>query len=63
MVSMSEHAPAMVRKRADKYIIALIPLVLQMMADMADDEEWATSDVVTDDDNSDNNVIFRSFGL
>lgn len=60
MVSLSEHAPAMVRKRADKYIVALIPLVLQMMADMDDDEEWATSDVVTDDDNSDNNAIAES---
>ena len=60
MVSLSENAPAMVRKRAEKYIIALIPLVLQMMTDMDDDEDWATSDVVTDDDNSDNNVIAES---
>lgn len=60
MVSLSENAPAMVRKRADKYVIALIPLVLQMMTDMEDDPEWATSDVVADDDNSDNNVIAES---
>lgn len=60
MVSLSENAPAMVRKRAEKYIVALIPLVLQMMTDMDDDEDWATSDVVTDDDNSDNNVIAES---
>lgn len=60
MVSLSENAPAMVRKRAEKYVVALIPLVLQMMTDMDDDEDWATSDVVTDDDNSDNNVIAES---
>ncbi|XP_067614434.1 importin-5 [Eurosta solidaginis] len=60
MVSLSENAPAMVRKRADKYIVALIPLVLQMMTDLEDDEEWAKSDVVTDEDNSDNNVIAES---
>ncbi|KAM7363450.1 karyopherin beta 3 [Cochliomyia hominivorax] len=60
MVSLAENAPAMVRKRAEKYINALIPLVLQMMTDMDDDENWATSDVVTDDDNSDNNVIAES---
>ncbi|XP_018786475.1 PREDICTED: importin-5 isoform X1 [Bactrocera latifrons] len=60
MVSLSENAPAMVRKRADKYVLALIPLVLQMMTDLDDDKEWATSDVVTDDDNSDNNVIAES---
>lgn len=50
----------MVRKRAEKYIVALIPLVLQMMTDMEDDEDWATSDSVTEDDNSDNNVIAES---
>uniref|UniRef100_A0A1A9WGS4 TOG domain-containing protein n=1 Tax=Glossina brevipalpis TaxID=37001 RepID=A0A1A9WGS4_9MUSC len=60
MVSLSENAPAMVRRRAEKYIILLIPLILQMMTDMEDDEEWATSDVVSDDDNSDNNVIAES---
>ncbi|XP_036330351.1 importin-5 isoform X2 [Rhagoletis pomonella] len=60
MVSLSENAPAMVRKRAEKYIVTLIPLVLQMMTDLDEDEEWATSDVVTDDDNSDNNVIAES---
>lgn len=60
MVSLSENAPAMVRRRAEKYIVALIPLVLQMMTDMEDDEEWATSDSVTEDDNSDNNVIAES---
>ncbi|ALC46856.1 Karybeta3 [Drosophila busckii] len=60
MVSLAENAPAMVRKRAEKYIIALIPLVLQMMTDLDDDDNWATADVVNEDDHSDNNVIAES---
>ncbi|SPP83609.1 importin-5 [Drosophila guanche] len=60
MVSLSENAPAMVRKRAEKYIVALIPLVLQMMTDLDDDDDWSTTDVVDDDDHSDNNVIAES---
>lgn len=61
MVSMSENAPAMVRKRAEKYVVALIPLVLQMMTDDLDDnEDWAMSDEVTENDNSDNNIIAES---
>ncbi|EDW67063.1 importin-5 [Drosophila virilis] len=60
MVSLAENAPAMVRKRAEKYIIALIPLVLQMMTDLDEDEDWATADVINEDDHSDNNVIAES---
>ncbi|XP_055850061.1 importin-5 [Episyrphus balteatus] len=61
MVSMAENAPAMVRKRAEKYVVALIPLVLQMMTDDLDDnEDWAVSDEVTENDNSDNNIIAES---
>lgn len=60
MVSLSENAPAMVRKHAEKYVVALIPLVLQLMTDIDDDDEWATSDVVSEDDSSDNNVIAES---
>lgn len=60
MVSLSENAAAMVRKHAEKYIIALIPLILQMMTDLEDDDEWSTSDQIADDDNSDNNVIAES---
>lgn len=60
MVSLSENAPAMVRKRADKHVTALIPLVLMMMADLDDDDNWAVSDEVNEDDCSDNNVIAES---
>lgn len=60
MVSLAENAPAMVRKRAEKYIGALIPQVLQMMTDLEDDEEWSVSDEIEDDDTMDNNVIAES---
>lgn len=60
MVSLSENAAPMMRKRAEKYIIALIPLVLQMLTEIDDDDEWAVSDQITDEDNSDNNIIAES---
>lgn len=59
MVSLSENAAAMVRKKAEKYITALVPLVLKMMTDFDDDEDWATSEEV-DEDSGDNNVIAES---
>uniref|UniRef100_A0A1L8DXF0 Putative karyopherin importin beta 3 n=4 Tax=Nyssomyia neivai TaxID=330878 RepID=A0A1L8DXF0_9DIPT len=59
MVSLSENASATVRKRCDKFIIALIPLVLQMMTDLEDDETWSVSEM-TEEDNSDNNIIAES---
>lgn len=60
MVSLAENAAPMVRKRAEKYVVALIPLVLQMMTDLDEDDEWAVSDMIAEDDNSDNNVIAES---
>lgn len=60
MVSLAENAAAMVRKKAEKYIQALVPLVLQMMTELEDDEEWAVSDEIVEDDTSDNNVIAES---
>lgn len=60
LVSFAENAPAMVRKHAGKYIELLIPAVLTMMTDIEDDDNWATSDEVCDDDNSDNNCMAES---
>lgn len=60
MVTFAENAAPMVRKHADKYIEALIPLVLQMMTDIEDEPEWSVSDEVADEDNSDNNCIAES---
>lgn len=60
MVSLSENASAMVRKKAEKYIVMLVPLVLKMMTELEDDDEWAVSDEITDDDTGENNVIAES---
>lgn len=60
MVSLAENAAAMVRKKAERYVTALVPLVLQMMTDLEDDPEWAISDEIIEDDTSDNNVIAES---
>uniref|UniRef100_A0A1B0AZW6 Uncharacterized protein n=1 Tax=Glossina palpalis gambiensis TaxID=67801 RepID=A0A1B0AZW6_9MUSC len=55
-VSLSENVSAMIRRRAEKYIA----LLMQMMTDMEDDEEWTISDMISDDDTSENNVIVES---
>lgn len=60
MVSLAENAPAMIRNRAEKYVIALIPMILQMMTDVDDDESWAMSDDTEEDDTNDNNIIAES---
>jgi importin-5 len=60
MVSLAENAAAMVRKNADKYVATLIPLILQMMTDLEDDDEWSVSDEITEEDSSDTNVIAES---
>ncbi|KAI4464528.1 importin beta [Holotrichia oblita] len=57
MVTLAEMAPAMVRKSAGKYIIQLIPLVLQFMADLDDEEGWSEQDELLDEDNDSNNVV------
>lgn len=51
MVTLSETAPAMMRKEAGKYIVVLVPLILKMMTDLEDDPEWSISDEITEDDN------------
>ncbi|XP_070496261.1 importin-5 [Chironomus tepperi] len=60
MVSLSENAAAMVRKKAEKYVAALVPLVLKMMTELDDDEDWSVSDEIEDDDTGENNVIAES---
>lgn len=60
MVSLSENASAMVRKKAEKYIAALVPLVLKMMTELDEDEEWSVTDEIEDDDTGENNVIAES---
>lgn len=51
MVTLSETAPAMLRKVGAKYIPLLVPQVLKMMTDLEDDSNWSVSDEIIDDDN------------
>lgn len=60
MVTMSETAPAMVRRVCSKYVEALVPLILQMMTDLEDEADWSISDEIIDDDNDSNNVAAES---
>lgn len=60
IVSFAENAASMVRKHAEKYIEILIPAVLQMMTDIEHDSDWAVSDELAEEDNSDNNCIAES---
>lgn len=60
MVTLSETAPAMVRKVSHKYITPLVPLVLKMMTDLDDDEEWSVTDEIVEEDNDSNNVVAES---
>ena len=60
LVTLSETAPAMVRKVGGKYIVTLVPLVLKMMTDLEEDEEWSFSDEIIEEDNDSNNVVAES---
>ncbi|XP_011500552.1 PREDICTED: importin-5 isoform X2 [Ceratosolen solmsi marchali] len=60
IVTLAETAPAMVRKVGGKYISALVPLVLKMMTDLEEDEEWTLSDEIIEEDNDINNVVAES---
>ncbi|XP_060518606.1 importin-5 [Cylas formicarius] len=57
MVTLAEVAPAMVRKHAARYMEQLVPLILQFMADLEEEEGWAESDELLDEDNDCNNVV------
>lgn len=50
MVTLSEAAPAMVRKNAADYIVALVHEVLKMLTQLEDDDQWSLSDEIVDDD-------------
>ena len=60
LVTLAETAPAMVRKVGGKYIAALVPLVLEMMTDLEEDEKWSFSDEIIEEDNDSNNVVAES---
>lgn len=60
IVSLSENAPAMVRKHVESYIATIVPHVLQMMTDLEDDPQWSVTEDSGEEDNGDNNVIAES---
>lgn len=51
IVTLSETAPAMVRKVGVKYIPELVPRVLHLMTDLEDDDEWSVGDEIIEEDN------------
>ncbi|KAK7467770.1 hypothetical protein BaRGS_00037007 [Batillaria attramentaria] len=59
VVTMSETAPAMVRK-FNKYIPLLVPQVLAMMVDLEEEEDWSFQDEVEDEDTESNAIAAES---
>ena len=57
VVTLSETAPASVRKAGGALIPILITTALKMMADLDEDEEWSISDDLTEEDNDSNSVV------
>lgn len=44
IVTLAETAPTMMRKKSSKYIIQLTGQVLELMANVEDDDDWSTQD-------------------
>ena len=57
IVTLAETAPASVRKNGATLIPLVISTALKMMTDLDDDEEWSTSDDLTEEDNDSNSVV------
>ncbi|EEB10904.1 Importin beta-3, putative [Pediculus humanus corporis] len=60
MVTLSETAPAMMRKNAGEYLVALVHEVLKMLTQLEDDENWSMSDEIIEDDSDSPNIIAES---
>lgn len=60
IVTLSETAPAMVRKHCGKFLNVLVPQILVMMVDLEDDEEWARSDEIEEEDHDSNAIAAES---
>ncbi|KAL1918162.1 uncharacterized protein VTP21DRAFT_3428 [Calcarisporiella thermophila] len=56
LVSLAEANPAMMRKAAD-FCQQIVPVALEMMTDMEEDESWFTTDDLEEDDNDENYAI------
>ncbi|XP_074657622.1 importin-5-like [Tubulanus polymorphus] len=59
IVTMSETAPAMIRKKG-QFISQLVPEILAFMVDLEDDPEWSLSDEVEEEDNDSNSMTGES---
>lgn len=59
-MTLCETAPAMVRKIAGSQLEPAIQAILQMMTDIDEEDDWATSDELADDDNDSNAVVAES---
>jgi len=57
IVTLAETAPASVRKAGANLIPAVISTALKMMTDLEEDEDWSTSDDLTEEDNDSNSVV------
>jgi hypothetical protein len=60
VVTLSETAPAMVRKVAGGQLANAIQAILKMMTEIDEEEDWATSDEVAEDDSDSNAVVAES---
>ncbi|KAF9578472.1 hypothetical protein BGW38_005703, partial [Lunasporangiospora selenospora] len=56
LLTLAECAPAMVRKVPD-YTTTIVPVALEMMTELEDDEDWYTTDDLDEGDNDENYVI------
>ncbi|RUS25813.1 importin subunit beta-3, partial [Jimgerdemannia flammicorona] len=56
LLTLAESAPAMVRKQPE-FCSQVIPLALEMMTDLEDEEKWYSTDDLDEDDDAENYVI------
>ncbi|KAI9499421.1 hypothetical protein BDB00DRAFT_796249 [Zychaea mexicana] len=59
LLTLSEASPAMVRK-VPNFASEVIPVAMEMVTDMEDDESWYTTDDLDEDDNEENYVMGES---
>lgn len=60
VVTLTETVPPMMRKESPKYLPILVPLILKMMTDLDDDDDWSVMDEISEDDSDSNNVVAES---
>lgn len=60
VVTLTETSPPMMRKESPKYLPILVPMILKMMTDLDDDDDWSVMDEISEDDSDSNNVVAES---